>query len=169
MTKRDATRALPREATLESRDPARAAGACQRAACNLQLRSSAMTERQILVVDDEQETCDLLEMVLEREGYAVTTSTSAQHALELVGAQDFDVVLTDLSMPEMSGLELCERVLGTRPERARSSSSPGREASRPRSARSASAPTTSSRSRSTRSCSSSPSRARSSTAASRTR
>ena len=37
--------------------------------------SSAMIERQILVVDDEQETCDLLEMVLKREGYAVTTST----------------------------------------------------------------------------------------------
>ena len=72
-------------------------------------------QRQILVVDDEQETCDLLEMVLKREGYAVTTSTSAQHALELVGIQDFDLVLTDLTMPEMGGLELCERVLGTRP------------------------------------------------------
>jgi len=74
-----------------------------------------MTDRQILVVDDEQETCDLLQMVLEREGYKVTTSTSAQRALELVGIEDFDLVLTDLSMPEMGGLELCERVLGTRP------------------------------------------------------
>jgi len=74
-----------------------------------------MTERQILVVDDEQETCDLLEMVLKREGYAVTTTTSAHRALELVGLQDFDLVLTDLTMPEMGGLELCERVLGTRP------------------------------------------------------
>ena len=74
-----------------------------------------MTDRRILVVDDEQETCDLLQMVLEREGYKVTTSTSAQHALELVGTEDFDLVLTDLSMPEMGGLELCERVLGTRP------------------------------------------------------
>jgi two-component system response regulator HydG len=73
-------------------------------------------ERQILVVDDEQETCDLLEMVLKREGYAVTTTTSAQRALELVGGANFDVVLTDLSMPEMGGLELCERVLGTRPD-----------------------------------------------------
>ena len=71
---------------------------------------------QVLVVDDEQETCDLLEMALERQGFKVTTSTNAQRALELVAAQDFDVVLTDLSMPEMSGLELCERVLGTRPD-----------------------------------------------------
>jgi two-component system response regulator HydG len=74
-----------------------------------------MPERQILVVDDEQETCDLLEMVLVREGYAVTTCTSAAAALELVGSRDFDLVITDLSMPEMGGLELCERVLGTRP------------------------------------------------------
>src|SRR5690349_3398146 len=75
----------------------------------------AMTERRVLVVDDEQETCDLLKMSLEREGFAVTTCTSAEAALELVGSVDFDVVLTDLSMPEMGGLELCERVLGTRP------------------------------------------------------
>jgi two-component system response regulator HydG len=72
-------------------------------------------QRHVLVVDDEQETCDLLQMVLEREGYAVTTSTSAQNALELVGSKDFDCVVTDLSMPEMGGLELCERVVGTRP------------------------------------------------------
>jgi two-component system response regulator HydG len=71
---------------------------------------------QILVVDDEQETCDLLEMALNRHGFKVTSSTNAQHALELVAEQDFDLVLTDLSMPEMSGLDLCERVLGTRPD-----------------------------------------------------
>jgi two-component system response regulator HydG len=70
---------------------------------------------QVLIVDDEQETCDLLEMALVRHGFKVTTSTAANRALELVATQDFDVVLTDLSMPEMSGLDLCERVLGTRP------------------------------------------------------
>ena len=75
----------------------------------------AMTERRVLAVDDEQETCDLLKMSLEREGFSVTTCTSAEAALELVGAVDFDLVITDLSMPEMGGLELCERVLGTRP------------------------------------------------------
>jgi len=69
----------------------------------------------VLVVDDEQETCDLLEMSLVKSGYKVTTSTSAQAALDQVATQDFDVVLTDLQMPEMSGLDLCERVLGTRP------------------------------------------------------
>ena len=70
---------------------------------------------QVLVVDDEQETCDLLEMALVRHGFKVTTCTAANQALALVATQDFDVVVTDLSMPEMSGLDLCERVLGTRP------------------------------------------------------
>jgi DNA-binding NtrC family response regulator len=74
-----------------------------------------MADRQILVVDDERDTCELLEMALSREGFAVTASTSAAEALELVATRDFDLVLTDLSMPEMGGLELCERVLGTRP------------------------------------------------------
>ncbi|MBX3228746.1 MAG: sigma-54-dependent Fis family transcriptional regulator [Labilithrix sp.] len=74
-----------------------------------------MSERRVLAVDDEQETCDLLKLSLEREGFAVTTCTSAEAALELVGAVDFDLVITDLQMPEMGGLELCERVLGTRP------------------------------------------------------
>jgi DNA-binding NtrC family response regulator len=74
-----------------------------------------MTERRILAVDDEQETCDLVKQCLEREGTRVTTTTSAESALELLGDGDFDVVLTDLNMPEMGGLELCERVLGTRP------------------------------------------------------
>jgi two-component system, NtrC family, response regulator HydG len=74
-----------------------------------------MNEPRVLAVDDEQETCDLLKMSLEREGFLVTTCTSAEAALELVGAVDFDLVITDLSMPEMGGLELCERVLGTRP------------------------------------------------------
>ena len=69
----------------------------------------------VLIVDDEQETCDLLEMALVRHGFKVTTSTNALRALDLVATQDFDVVLTDLGMPEMSGLDLCERVLGTRP------------------------------------------------------
>ena len=74
-----------------------------------------MSEPRVLAVDDEQETCDLLKMSLEREGFIVTTCTSAEAALELVGSVDFDLVITDLSMPEMGGLELCERVLGTRP------------------------------------------------------
>ena len=70
----------------------------------------------LLVVDDEQDTCELMQLTLERLGYTVATTVSAAAALDLVAAEDFDVVLTDLKMAEMDGLNLCERILGTRPD-----------------------------------------------------
>jgi two-component system response regulator HydG len=69
-----------------------------------------------LVVDDEADACDLLKWALEPLGYQVTAVTSASAALERVAGEDFDAVLTDLSMGEMSGLHLCERILGTKPD-----------------------------------------------------
>jgi len=69
----------------------------------------------ILVVDDEQDTCDMLTLALTRQGFRVVALTDPRQALERVGQEDFDVVVTDVGMPGMSGLELCERVVGTRP------------------------------------------------------
>jgi two-component system, NtrC family, response regulator HydG len=74
-----------------------------------------MTPR-VLVVDDDRDMCDALQSTLEKEKYVVTTMTAAPGALDLVGTDDFDVVLTDLGMAEMNGLTLCERVLGIRPD-----------------------------------------------------
>ncbi|HEX7600176.1 MAG TPA: sigma-54 dependent transcriptional regulator [Polyangiaceae bacterium] len=68
------------------------------------------------MVDDELDTCELMQATLERLGYAVTFTTSASAALDKVAAEEFDVVLTDLGMAEMDGLNLCERILGTRPD-----------------------------------------------------
>jgi DNA-binding NtrC family response regulator len=73
-------------------------------------------DARILVVDDDQSMCDLLEASLSRLGYEVETRTSARDALELVAAVEFDVVLTDLDMADLGGLDLCERVMGTRPD-----------------------------------------------------
>jgi two-component system response regulator HydG len=73
-------------------------------------------DARILVVDDDQSMCDLLEASLSRLGYEVETRTSARDALELVAAIEFDVVLTDLDMADLGGLDLCERVMGTRPD-----------------------------------------------------
>jgi two-component system response regulator HydG len=72
-------------------------------------------EARILVIDDEEDVCALLTEALEREGASVVTCTSAKAALDLVRNDDFDVVLTDLSMPEMSGTDVCEHVAGSRP------------------------------------------------------
>jgi two-component system response regulator HydG len=73
-------------------------------------------ESSVLVIDDEQDACDLLSMTLETEGARVVGCTSAQKAFDLVVAGDFDAVLTDLSMSEMGGLEVCQRIRGINPQ-----------------------------------------------------
>ncbi len=70
----------------------------------------------ILVVDDDQDQCDLLQSALARLDCAVTTTTSPREALELVGRETFDAILTDVGMSDMSGIELCTRIIGTRPD-----------------------------------------------------
>ncbi len=69
----------------------------------------------VLVVDDDQSMCDLLGGALERHGYEVLTVTSAHDGLERLTDTEFDAVLTDIGMADMSGIELCERILGTQP------------------------------------------------------
>jgi len=75
-----------------------------------------MKKTEVLVVDDEPETCDLLEIALVRQGLVVATERSASAALDALTARDFDVVLTDLGLPDMSGLELCSRAIAARPD-----------------------------------------------------
>ena len=70
--------------------------------------------RRVLVVDDDQAMCGMLAAHLGRRGYDVTTREVAAEAFELLRSSDFDVVITDLQMRGMSGLELCERVLADR-------------------------------------------------------
>jgi two-component system response regulator HydG len=74
-----------------------------------------MTGR-VLLVDDDQALCEALEVGLRGRGFTVTWRTSADDALVLLESEDFDVVLTDLKMRGTNGIELCERVLGNRPD-----------------------------------------------------
>jgi DNA-binding NtrC family response regulator len=73
-------------------------------------------KHRVLVVDDDQDQCALFEASLDRLGYAVNTTTSPQMALELAAHESFDAIITDLGMTEMSGIDLCERLLGVRPD-----------------------------------------------------
>jgi len=73
-------------------------------------------QTRILVVDDEQDSCDVLEAALAGFGYDVTTFTSAPDALAEIENADFGAVLTDLGMAEMTGFNLCERILCARPD-----------------------------------------------------
>lgn len=64
----------------------------------------------ILVVDDEAHATRLLKMRLEGVGYRVDIATDGREAIERVEGKNYDVVITDICMPRMSGRELCEAI-----------------------------------------------------------
>lgn len=64
----------------------------------------------VLVVDDEEIICNLLSRVLQRAGYNVTTAISGAQAIELLGTENFHVVITDIKMPEMNGFQLLKEI-----------------------------------------------------------
>ena len=64
----------------------------------------------ILIVEDESDVRDALQAQLLMEGYQVVEARSGSDALELVAQQSFDVVLTDVQMPGLNGIELLKRI-----------------------------------------------------------
>lgn len=67
----------------------------------------------ILVVDDESQIARVLRRSLAARGYEVQVASEGEEALEIFNAWTPDLVITDLSMPNMGGLELCRRVRAT--------------------------------------------------------
>ena len=66
----------------------------------------------ILVVDDDDAIRTLLKEELEDEGYKVLIATNARDALKMVAAEPLDLVVLDIRMPGMDGLEALPRILG---------------------------------------------------------
>lgn len=66
--------------------------------------------RNILVVDDEVQITRVLRTTLAGHGYAIRTAGDGDEALEVMRSWSPDLVITDLSMPNMAGLELCRRI-----------------------------------------------------------
>ena len=71
-----------------------------------------MSERapRILLVDDEQPIQTLLSFPLQRDGYEVVTAGDGQEALNRFAEQTFDLVVLDLMLPKVDGLEVCRRM-----------------------------------------------------------
>lgn len=66
-----------------------------------------MTEPlRVLVVDDERDTLDLIDLTLRTAGYEISLANSGAESLELLRQDNFDIVLLDIMMPDMSGFDV---------------------------------------------------------------
>lgn len=70
----------------------------------------------ILVVDDEESIREFLEIMLKKEGYEVTLAEDGQKAKDLLAKKTFDMIISDLQMPQVTGIELLKFVKETYPE-----------------------------------------------------
>jgi DNA-binding NtrC family response regulator len=78
-------------------------------------RAEAPVKGRILIVDDEKRQRDILQMILSAEGYDSVTAANGRHALQLARGSAFDIVLTDLKMPDVDGIELLQELGQTQP------------------------------------------------------
>lgn len=69
-----------------------------------------MAAEKILVVDDDQNICELLRLYIEKEGYEVSIANDGRKALELFEAQNPDLVMLDIMLPELDGWQVCREI-----------------------------------------------------------
>lgn len=72
--------------------------------------------KKILIVDDEPHVAFLLKQFLERAGYKVNISSNGEQALAQIAEEMPDALITDVQMPKMDGIELCETISSRHPE-----------------------------------------------------
>lgn len=82
----------------------------------IELPTPRTREHGVLVVDDDRAMCELAEAGLSQRGYSVEWRLSPEAALDLLEREDFAVLLVDIHMEGMSGLELCRAALAKRPD-----------------------------------------------------
>jgi two-component system chemotaxis response regulator CheY len=73
-------------------------------------------QRRVLVVDDVMTVRESLAMALAGAGFEVTAAANGKEALERLSEADFDVLVTDMWMPEMDGLKLLKEIRGRKPD-----------------------------------------------------
>lgn len=74
------------------------------------LEGNVSREIKILVVDDDEDICEYVELLLSQNGYAVDTLTDSTRAIDKIKANEYHVVVLDLMMPGVSGMELLEEI-----------------------------------------------------------
>jgi two-component system response regulator HydG len=71
-------------------------------------------DRRILIIDDDRSMCDVLEAELKKRGFETTTTTSPEDGLRRLVEDDFDLVITDINMHGMSGVDVCRQIVESR-------------------------------------------------------
>jgi CheY-like chemotaxis protein len=83
---------------------------------SIELPLAVETSRKVLVADDQEIICELLAEYLRADGHEVTLATCGTDALEKFRAGEFDVVVTDQSMPGLNGVQVAAAIKSTRPD-----------------------------------------------------
>lgn len=77
---------------------------------------SRVHDTRILMVDDELNVCTGCKRMFEDEGYITEYALSGKEGIEMIGTNDYDLVITDLKMPDVSGMDVIKTVKERRPE-----------------------------------------------------
>jgi DNA-binding NtrC family response regulator len=78
-----------------------------------------MEPLKILLVDDDEGICDALSKIMSSKGYVVTSKNSASEAIKALHTSSYDVLLTDLAMPQINGIELLKLTVKMAPTMVR--------------------------------------------------
>lgn len=69
-----------------------------------------LSKCRVLFIDDHEDTSEMLQLLLGKEDYEVTTATTVQEALQLATTEEFDLYVLDKRLPDGSGVELCTKL-----------------------------------------------------------
>ena len=79
------------------------------------MKPSKEKKRKVLIVDDNRDLCEMLKDVLEMENFKVDFALNGAQAVQLMRAMKFDVVLLDIKMPGMDGIQTYEKLKALAP------------------------------------------------------
>jgi len=74
--------------------------------------------KKILIVDDEEDIRTSIRMILEKQGYTISDAADGKIALEIIDKEDFDLVILDVMMPELSGWDTLTEIIKRKPDYA---------------------------------------------------
>ncbi len=69
-----------------------------------------MRDIRILIIDDDQDICEYMDLLLSQNGYMVDTATDPNRGIEMLREEEFHVVVLDIMMPQLNGMEVLEQI-----------------------------------------------------------